>query len=159
SPNAPQHELTGYLTDSARQTRNIIGAYLWVVGSLMFFLFLMRLRNDLRSAEGGTGYLSNLAFGAGVAFAAVWTVSAAAFASVAYAIRLRGAPVSGGDLLRVLPLLGRLLLLLGGGFAGILVLLTASAVILRTGVLARWLGWLGILAAAVLAFDVVYRDI
>ena len=159
SPNAPQHEIAGYLTDSARQTHNIIGAYLWTVGALAFLLFLMRLRNDLRRADGGTGFLSNLAFGAGAAFAAVWMVSAATFASVAYAVRLRGAPVSDGDLVRVLPPMGRLLLLLGGGFAGILVLLAASVVILQTGVFGRWLGWLGIVAVIVLLFDVVYRDI
>jgi hypothetical protein len=119
----------------------------------------MRLRNDLRRAEGGTGYLSNLAFGAGAAFAAVLLVSTSTSASVAYAIRLRGAPVTDGDLVRVLPALARLLELLGGGFAGVLVLLAASAVILQTGVFGRWLGWLGIVAAIVLAFDVVYRDI
>jgi uncharacterized membrane protein SirB2 len=159
SPNASQHDITRYLADSAQQTRNIIGAYCWVVGALTFLVFLIRLRDDLRRAEGGTGYLSNLAFGAGAAFAACWMTSAAISASVAYAIRLRGAPVSDVDLVRVLPPLGRLLLLLGGGFAGVLVLLAASAVILRTGVFARWLGWLGIVAAIVLAFDVVYRDI
>jgi hypothetical protein len=158
-PNAPGHQIAGYLTDSARQTHNIIGAYLWTVGALAFLLFLIRLRNDLRRAEGGTGFLSNLAFGAGAAFAAVWLVSASVSASVAYAIRLRGAPVSDGDLVRVLPPLGRLLLLLGGGFAGVLLLLAASAVILQTGIFGRWLGWLAIVAAAVLLFDVVYRDI
>jgi uncharacterized membrane protein SirB2 len=159
SPNAPQHQIASYLTDSAQQMRNIIGAYLWVVGALTFLVFLVRLRNDLRRAEGGTGYLSNLAFGAGAVFAAAWMIAAATFASVAYAIRLRGAPVTDADLVRVLPPLGRLVLLLGGGFAGILVLLAASAVIIRTGVFARWLGWLGIVAAIVLAFDIIYRDI
>jgi len=106
SPNAPQHQIASYFTDNAQQTRNIIGAYLWVVGALTFLVFLMRLRNDLRRAEGGTGYLSNLAFGAGVAFAAVWMVSAAISASVAYAITSRGAPVTDADLVRVLPPLG-----------------------------------------------------
>ena len=158
-PNAPQHQIAGYLTDSARQTHNIIGAYLWTVGALAFLLFLIRLRNDLRRAEGGTGFLSNLAFGAGAAFAALLLVSTSTSAAVAYAIRLRGAPVTDGDLVRVLPALARLLELLGGGFAGILVLLAASVVILQTGVFGRWLGWLGIVAAIVLLFDVVYRDI
>jgi hypothetical protein len=55
SPNAPQREIAGYLTDGARQAHNIIGAYLWTVGALAFLLFLMRLPNDLRRAEGGTG--------------------------------------------------------------------------------------------------------
>ena len=158
-PNAPGQEIANYLVDSATHTRNIIGAYLWVVGALAFLWFLTRLQSDLRRAEGGTGALSNLVVGAGVAFAAVWMVSAAVFASVAYAIEFRDAPVSTPDLVRVLPATGRLLLLLGGGFAGILLLLATSTVILRTGVFARWLAWLGIVAAIVLLFDIVYLTI
>lgn len=158
-PDAPKHEIAKYLADSANQMRNLVGAYLWVVGALTFLLFLIRLRNDLRRAEGGTGFLSNLAFGAGVAFSAVWMVSAATFASVAYAIWLRHAPVTDANLVRVLPPMGRLLLLLGGGFAGILVLLAASAVIFRTGVYARWLAPLGIVAAIALLADVAYLNI
>jgi hypothetical protein len=156
---APEREIADYLVDSDVHTRNIIGAYLWTVGALMFLWFLTRLRNDLRRAEGGVGAVANLAFGAGVAFAAVWMVSAAAFASVAYAVELRDGPVANPDLVRVLPSMGWLLLLLGGGFAGLLVLLAASAVILRTAVFPRWLAWLGILAAILLLFDIVYRNI
>jgi hypothetical protein len=62
-------------------------------------------------------------------------------------------------LVRVLPPMGGLLLLLGGGFAGLLVLLAASLAIFRTGVLPRWLAWLGIVAAIVLLFDVIYGNI
>jgi Domain of unknown function (DUF4386) len=152
-------EIADYLADSDNHTRNIIGAYLWVVGALFFLWFLTGLRSDLRKAEGGTGVLSNLAFGAGVAFAAVWMVSAAALASVAYAIELGDAPVSDPDLVRVLAPLGGLLLLLGGGFAGLLVLLAAALAIFRTGVFPRWLAWLGIVAAIVLLFDVIYGNI
>jgi hypothetical protein len=138
--------------------RNIIGAYMWVVGALMFLWFLTRLRSDLRRAEGGTGALTTLAVGAAVAFAAVWMVSAVEFSAVAYAVELRNAPVSNPDFVRVLPPMGRLLLLLGGGFTGILLLATAAA-ILQTGILPRWLAWLGILAAIVLLFDVTYLTI
>jgi hypothetical protein len=156
---APEQEIADYLADSDNHTRNIIGAYLWVAGALVFLWFLTRLRSDLRRAEGGTGALSNMAFGAGVAFTAVWMVSAAALASVAYAIALRDAPVSDPDLVRVLPPMGGLLLLLGGGFAGLLLLLAASVVIFRTGVFPRWLAWLGIVAAIALLFDVIYGNI
>jgi pimeloyl-ACP methyl ester carboxylesterase len=111
-------------------------------------------------AQGGDIFLSNLAFGAGVAFAAVWTVSAAAFAAVPYAIELRDAPLTDPDLVRVLPALGRLLLLLqGGGFAGLLVVLATSIAVFRTGVYPRSLAWLGIVAAIVLPFDVLYLNI
>ena len=78
---------------------------------------------------------------------------------MAYAIALRDAPVSDPDLVRVLQPMGGLLLLLGAGFAGLLLLLAASAVILRTGVFPRWLAWLGILAAIALLFDVIYLNI
>jgi hypothetical protein len=156
---APEQEIAAYLADSDNHMRNIIGLYLWTVGALAFLWFLTRLRSDLRGAEGGTGALSNLAFGAEVAFAAVWMVSAAALGSVAYAIALRGAPISNPDLVRVLPPMGGLLLLLGGGFAGLLLLLAASVVILRTGVFPRWLAWLGIVAAIALLFDVIYFNI
>jgi hypothetical protein len=86
-PDASEQEIAEYLADSHRHHRNIIGAYLWV-GAIPFLWFLTRLRNDLRRAEGGTGALSNLAHGAGVAFTAVWMVSAATFAAVPYANHL-----------------------------------------------------------------------
>ena len=151
APDASAREIAGYLADGGNHTRNIIGAYLWVLGAGAFLWFLVRLRNDIRRAEGGTGSLSTLAFGAGVAFAAVWTVSAAGFAAVPYAIELRDAPISDPDLVRVLPALGRLLLLHGGGFTGLLVLLATSVAIFKTGFLPRWLAWIGIVAATVLS--------
>src|SRR5262245_15207146 len=159
NPDASAHEIAKYLSDTGRQTHNIVGAYLWVIGALAFLSFLIRLRNDLRRAEGGTGTLSNLAFGAGVGFAAVWTVAAATFASVPYAVTLRDAPVVDTDLVRVLPALGRFELLLGGGFFGLMVLLATAAVVLRTRVLPRWLGWLAIVAAIALVFDITYLTI
>ena len=159
SPDATERQIADYLADGDNHTRNIIGVYLWVVGALAFLWFLMRLRTDLRSAEGGTGAISTLAFGAGVAFAAVWMVSAAAYASVAFAVGLGDAPVSDPDFVRVLPAFGGLLLLLGGGFAGALVIVAASVVTLRTGVFPRWLAWLGIVAAVALLFDATYLNI
>ena len=75
---ASASEITAYLADSDNHVRNIIGAYMWVVGALAFLWFLARLRADLRRAEGGPGTVSSLAFGAGVVFAALWVASAAA---------------------------------------------------------------------------------
>jgi hypothetical protein len=159
APDAPAQEIAGYLADSGNHTRNIVGAYLWVIGAPVFLWFLVHLRNRLRSAEGATGSLSSLVFGAGVAFAAVWTVSAAAFVALPFAIELRDAPISDPDLVRLLPATGRLLLLHGAGFAGLLVVLAASLAIFRTGVFPRWLAWLGIVASIALLFDVVYGNI
>jgi hypothetical protein len=107
--NTPASEITAYLADSDNHMRNIIGAYMWVLGALAFLWFLTRLRTVLRRAEGGTGTVSSLAFGAGVVFAALWIASSAAFAAVAYAVELRDAPVSDPDLMRVLPQMAWLL--------------------------------------------------
>jgi hypothetical protein len=156
---ASAQEVAGYLADSGNHTRNVVGAYLWVLGGLAFLGFVAGLRGVLRRAEGEPGTLSSLVFGAGVAFAAVWSVSAAVLASVAYAVEFSDSPVSDPDLVRVLPQLGSLLLLLGGGFAGILLLLATAALIFRTGVLPRWLAWSGILVAIALVFDVTYMNI
>src|SRR5262245_10929155 len=100
APNASGSEIASYIADGANHTRNIIGAYLWVAGALAFLWFLTRLRIQLHEAEGGSGALSSLAFGAGVAFSAVWLVSAALFVSVPYAIALRDAPISNLDSVR-----------------------------------------------------------
>jgi hypothetical protein len=56
-------------------------------------------------------------------------------------------------------LMGSLLLLVGGGFAGALLILATSAVIFRTGVFPRWLAWLGIVSAIGLFVDVLYLNI
>ena len=156
---ASAQEIASYLTDSGNHTRNIVGAYLWVLGGLAFLGFVAGLRSVLRRAEGDPGTLSNLVFGAGVVFTAIWSVSAAALASVAYAVKFSDAAVTNPDLVRVLPQLGSLLLLLGGGFAGILLVLATSVLTLRTGVLPRWLAWFGIIVAIALVFDVTYMNI
>ena len=52
---ATEQEIAGYLADGDNHTRNIVGAYLWVIGALAFLCFLTRLRGDLRRAEGGKG--------------------------------------------------------------------------------------------------------
>jgi hypothetical protein len=156
---ASTQDIARYLGDSGNHTRNIIGAFIWVLGGLAFLGFLAGLRVVLRRAEGGPGTLSSLVFGAGVVFTAVWSAAAVAIAAVAYAIEFSSAPVSDPDLVRVLPSFGALLLLLGGGFAGILLLLATATLIFRTGVLPRWLAWLGIVVAIALAFDVTYVNI
>ena len=100
---ASASEIAGYLADSGNHTRNIVGAYLWVLGGLAFLGFVAGLRGVLRRAEGDTGTLSSLVFGAGVVFTAVWSVSAVALAAVAYATEFSNAPLSNPDIVRVLP--------------------------------------------------------
>jgi hypothetical protein len=45
---ASRQEIADYLSDGSDHTRNIIGAYMWVVGALAFLWFVTRLRSVLR---------------------------------------------------------------------------------------------------------------
>jgi len=155
-PDAPEQEITDYLADSGNHTRNIIGAYLWVLAGIGFVWFLTHLRGVLRSAEGGSGTLSNLGFGAGLVFTALLMASGPVIAAVAGAVEFRDAPVTDPDFVRVLPQMGYGMLLLGGGFTAIVLVLTTSVISLQTSVFPQWLAWLGVVAAIVLLFAVIF---
>jgi len=155
-PDAPDQEIADYLGDSGNHTRNIIGAYVWVLAGVGLLWFLTHLRGVLRSAEGGAGTLSNLGFGAGLIFTALLMASSAAIAAVAGAIEFRDAPDIDPDFVRVLPQMGYAMLLLGGGFTAIVLVLTTSVISLQTGVFPQWLAWLGVLAAIILLFAIIF---
>ena len=155
-PDAPEQEITDYLGDSGNHTRNIIGAYLWVLAGVGFLWFLTQLRSVLRSAEGGSGTLSNLGFGAGLIFTALLMTSGATIAAVAGAVEFRDAPDIDPGFVRVLPQMGYAMLLLGGGFSAIVLVLTTSVISLQTAVFPQWLAWLGVVAAIVLLFAIIF---
>ena len=155
-PDAPDQEIADYLGDSGNHTRNIIGAYVWVLAGVGFLWFLTQLRSVLRSAEGGAGTLSNLGFGAGIIFTALLMASAAAISAVAGAVEFRDAPDIDPDFVRILPQLGYGIFLFGGGFTAIVLVLTTSIVTLQTGVFPRWLAWLGFVAAFALLFAIIF---
>ena len=60
---------------------------------------------------------------------------------------------------RFVPELGYPLLLIGGMFAAIAMIDATSVLIMRTGVLPRWIGWFGFVAAAVLLFGFLFVPI
>jgi hypothetical protein len=155
-PDAPEQEIADYLSDSGNHTRNIIGTYAWVLGGVGFLWFLAHLRGVLRSAEGGTGILSNLGFGAGLIFTTLLMASSAAISAVPSAVEFRDAPDIDPDFVRILPQLGYGMLLFGGGFTAIILVLTTSIVTLQTGVFPQWLAWLGFVAAFALLFAIIF---
>lgn len=155
-PDAPDQEIADYLGDSGNHTRNFIGAYAWVLAGVGLLWFLTHLRGVLRSAEGGTGTLSNLGFAAGLVFTALLMASGAAISAVAGAVEFRDAPDIDPDFVRILPQLGYGMFLFGGGFTAIVLVLTTSVISLQTGVFPQWLSWLGVFAAIVLLFAIIF---
>ena len=86
----------------------------------------------------------------------VWA-GAFALAAVPAGQSIGGEPaVTNADVARFLPQLGFGAILIGGMFGAIALIDAASIVIYRTGVLPRWLAWLGFVCAVALLFGVVF---
>jgi hypothetical protein len=155
-PDASEQEIVDYFGDGGAHTRNIVGYYLWAIAGVALLWFLAHLRSVLRNAEGGNGTLSTLGFAAGIVFIATLVVGGAPIAAVAAAIEFRDAPVTDPEFVRVLPQMGYGIVLVGGGFAALVLVLTTSIISLQTGVLPQWLAWLGVAVAVILLFAVIF---
>lgn len=113
-----------------------VGLYLEVVGFLFLVVFVARLWDTLRRAEGGTGWISNAAFGAGLLFAGT-SLLALAFWSVQDYQAGPGVDVQAARLLTDLHI-GTYYL----SWAIQALFLAATAVVaLGMRALPRWLGW------------------
>jgi hypothetical protein len=91
-----------------------------------------------------------MAFGRSMAgaVAAVWLVTGAIRASVGRLVEVMTEPLPGPDVLRAITAVNYALLGLSGMAVLGLMILAVSVAVLRTGVLARWVGWLGVGCAA-----------
>ena len=123
--------------------------FLIVLASLCFLGFLAVLRSRLACAECRAGPLTPLTFGAGIAAATLWLVAGVFWMAVAYT-------ASETKEFRVDPDTERLvsemayLFWVTGMFTVLVVVLGTSLLALRTRVLPKWLGWLGLLVAVAL---------
>lgn len=139
----PGDEIKSFYEDDS--TRIAVGAFLALLSVPFFLWFLGSIRSHTRAAEGGTGRLSAVAFGGGVAAGAGMIVGygavlaaaqrAGADGGIAEATATAFSDLSGVLIGNAVPM----------AFA---VLIGATAVVsFRTGAFARWLTW----ASAVLA--------
>ncbi len=148
-------KITSYYTSHSHQVRGIISFFVFIVGILFLLLFLSALRSRLVAAEGGGGRLAALAYGSGVASAAVWLGSIAFFTAPAVGTNDTGK-------LHLDPNTFRLTqdaayeLWVSAVIVGAIVVWATSALALRTRVLPRWFGWLGILVGVIQLFAIVF---
>ena len=120
----------------------------------LFLIFLAALRQRLQSAGGAASEWSGVVFGAGLAFVALVVVTAFSRGFLAQAIRFNDEPIPGPDTLRLATAFSQAALSVGAMPFAAVTVMVASIVIIRTGALDRWLGWLGIVAA-ILTFALV----
>jgi hypothetical protein len=148
----PAEEIKSFYEDGS--TRITAGGYLALLSVFFFLWFVGSVRSSLRVAEGGTGRLSAVAFGGGVAagagmivgYAAVWAAAQRAGADGGIAAETATGlfDLSGVLIGNTVPI----------AFA---VLIGATAVLsFRTGVFARWLAWVSAVIAVGLLTPVNY---
>jgi hypothetical protein len=115
---------------------------------VFFFWFVGTLRAVLHAAEGAVGRLANTAFAGGIATAVLGLASIGTQVSAAILVSERDAPIA--------PETAVAYWFMGDGvflaaFYGAAVLLGATGfVVLRSGVLPRWFGWVTLAVALVL---------
>lgn len=136
-------EIASYFSDDRGLL--LTATYLQVLATIPFFIFLAGFTRMLRRAEGEDSFLATTAFGAGVATGAMAVLCTAVFGTLAFNANKDYADESMTRALWNLQAIGF-------NFLGIFVgtfLLAAGVSIVRSGVLGRWLGWAGVVAAVV----------
>ena len=139
-------EETGEVVEfwSDNDTELIVGALLGAIAALFFLWFAGSLRSALRVAEGGTGRLSAVAYGAGLVIVAGVAISAA--------LQFAGADTAGD----VPPEVTQTISVVSFDFffpfsVGVAGLLFSSGLVaLRAGALPGWLAW--VLVVSVLLY-------
>jgi hypothetical protein len=129
------------------------GGSVELIGILATIVFAATLWSVLRSGDSEDGIASATAFGAGIASATVKLASAPA----AFAATWRRGQGINPQLAAALVDMNNVAFVLTWTLDAVM-LGAAATVILRRAVLPRWLGWLGVVAAAVMALSAPAAD-
>ena len=150
-------KVLAWYADHGHRVTNIVGAYLLAFFGLFLLWFASGLRQRLRAAEGPGGRLSSVALGGAILCVGMVWVGAAAIVAISGGKSFGGvAGPQNADLVRFLPQVGYPAILVFAMFGAIAMIDATSVVAMRTGILPRWLAWLGFLCTVVLLFAVVF---
>jgi len=135
----------------------IVGVFILMFFGLFLLWFAAGLRERLRAAEGPEGRLANVAFGGAILSVALVWAGSFAMAAVPAGISFGDQPaVASADVARFLPQMGFGAILVGGMFGAIALIDATSIVAIRTGVLPRWLAYLGFVCSVALLFGSIF---
>jgi len=148
-------KITSYYASHSHQVRQAAAFFIFVAGVLLFLGFLAALRTRSADAEGGTGRLTALGFGAGLVGAGLFMVAIAIFQSPAVTANDTGKFTLDPNTFRILNDLGYLIWV-GGVIVSALLVWVTSAIALRSGLLPKWFAWLGVLAGVLQLFAIFF---
>jgi len=138
--------IRSYFASHSHRLHGTLAFFALLGGIALLLVFLTTLRDRLQAAEGRSGPLSTLVYGAGVAAAVLFVVSALLANATTFA-------ASEGSF-QVDPNTFRLLAdtayfaWVAALLVGALVVWATSALVLRTHALPRWYAWLGVVGGA-----------
>jgi hypothetical protein len=151
---ATNQELLDWWSDGSNRDNLRVSMYMMLLAGPAFLVFLTRLRARLLAADQGNGWTA-LVFAAGIVFVATLSIRAVFRGVIVQAVEFRGesAPVGvvslpGTDLLRYVAAVADMSMGLVVIPFATLLMVAASALILRTRPFGRWVGWLGLVASA-----------
>jgi hypothetical protein len=162
NPDASDAKIAAFLSDQSKYHDNIAGFFLVLAAMLFLVVFFASLRSRLVEAEGGLGRLGALAFGAGIASTVFLTVAIMLFTAPIIAAHdaahtAGSAPLDPG-IYRLGQDLGYMIWV-ASAVVGALAVWATSAVVLKTGILPRWFGWLGIVVGVVCLAAILFFPI
>jgi hypothetical protein len=135
-PGDSTEQVVAYYTDDSDKI--LWSMWLFGLAGIAFLWFLGSLRSHLMKAEGGTGRLSAVAFGGGIAAGVVYSIGISISSALAFGI----AQNASAEITDVLSDLATHLY--NGSAFGFFVLVLATTLVSgRTKVLPAWLGWFG----------------
>lgn len=144
-------KIVSYFANHAHRVKGAVGFFVFLAGLLLLLVFLAALRERLLAAEGQPGRLSALAFGAGIASLPLWAVSMLLANAASFAANESSAFRLDPNTFRLLADTAYFAWVAAVVVSSVVVWAT-SAVALRTAVLPRWYGRIGILVGAVQLF-------
>jgi hypothetical protein len=148
-------KIVSWYATSSHQNTQFFGFFAFVAGALCLIGFLTALRARLAQAEGGEGSLSTLAFAAGLVSVTFWVSGVVLLVAPGFLANDTGAATISPAVFRMFND-GGFAFWVAGAIIGAGTVWATSALALRTGVLPRWFGWLGILIGFVQLFALLF---
>ena len=139
--------ITAYFASHSHRVHGVIGFFASLAAILFLLVFLTSLRQRLRASDEQHGSFSALAFGAGVASAALWAMSAVLGNATALAALETSKFRVDPNTFRLLAN-ASYLTWVAALIVAVPVVWATSALAFRTHALPRWYAWLGVVAGA-----------
>ena len=139
----PNAKIISYFASGSHRVHGIVGFFVFFAGILLLLAFLVVLRERLLAAEGEPGRLTRLAYGAGIASVPLWGVSALFASATTFATEETSRFQVDPNTFRLFAD-SAYVTWVSAVMVSTLLVWGTSAVALRTGLLPRWLGRLGI---------------